>query len=129
MIGTYVLSHGYYDAYYVQAQKIRRLISEDYTRAFEHCDLIMGPTTPTTAFRIGEKTQDPVEMYLNDIYTASVNLAGLPAVSIPCGFDASDLPVGLHIVAPYLNEARLLQVAHKFQQATDYHTRQPGGKP
>jgi len=126
LIGTYVLSHGYYDAYYVQAQKIRRLISQDYDQAFAQCDLIMGPTTPSTAFRMGEKTQDPVQMYLNDIYTASVNLAGLPAISIPAGFDDAGLPVGLHIVAPYLQEARLLQAAHKYQQVTDYHLRHPG---
>ena len=125
MIGTYVLSHGYYDAYYVKAQKVRRLISEDYRLAFENCDLIMGPTTPTTAFKIGAKTQDPVHMYLNDIYTAAVNLAGLPAVSIPAGFDGSNLPVGLHIVAPYLQESRLLQVAHLFQKHTDFHLQSP----
>ncbi len=128
MIGTYVLSHGYYDAYYVQAQKIRRLISHDFEQAFSQCDLIMGPTTPSTAFKMGEKTQDPVQMYLNDIYTASVNLAGLPAMSIPAGFDGAGLPVGLHIVAPYLQEARLVQAAHKFQQVSDYHLRRPGGE-
>ena len=126
LIGTYVLSHGYYDAYYLQAQKIRRLISEDYKSAFEKCDLIMGPTTPTTAFPIGEKTSDPVLMYLNDIYTASVNLAGLPALSIPVGFDPSGLPIGLHVIAPYLQEAFLLRAAHQYQKTTDYHLRAPG---
>ncbi len=126
LIGTYVLSHGYYDAYYLQAQKIRRLISGDYKNAFEKCDLIMGPTTPTTAFPIGEKTSDPVLMYLNDIYTASVNLAGLPALSIPVGFDPSGMPVGLHIIAPYLQEAFLLRAAHRYQKITDYHLRAPG---
>ena len=125
MIGTYVLSHGYYDAYYLKAQKVRRLISEDYNQAFEKCDLIMGPATPTTAFKIGAKMDDPVLMYLNDIYTAAVNLAGLPAMSIPAGFDTSGLPVGLHIVAPYLQEAKLLRAAHLFQQHTDYHLNTP----
>lgn len=125
MTGTYVLSHGYYDAYYLKAQKVRRLIFEDYTRAFKRCDLIMGPTTPTTAFKIGAKMDDPVLMYLNDIYTAAVNLAGLPAMSIPAGFDKSGLPVGLHMVAPYLQEAKLLSVAHLFQQHTDFHLKAP----
>lgn len=125
MIGTYVLSHGYYDAYYVKAQQVRRLISDDYSRVFETCDLIMGPTTPTTAFEIGVKMSDPVLMYLNDVYTAAVNLAGLPAISIPAGFDELGLPVGLHIVAPYLEEALLLQAAHLFQQHTDYHLATP----
>ena len=125
MTGTYVLSHGYYDAYYLKAQKVRRLIFEDYSRAFEKCDLIMGPTTPTTAFKIGAKMDDPVLMYLNDIYTAAVNLAGLPAMSIPAGFDKTGLPVGLHMVAPYLQEAKLLSVAHLFQQHTDFHLKAP----
>ena len=125
MIGTYVLSHGYYDAYYLKAQKIRRLIAEDYRQAFEKCDLIMGPTTPTTAFKIGAKMDDPVLMYLNDIYTAAVNLAGLPAMSIPAGFDAGGLPVGLHIVAPYLDEAKLMRAAHHFQTHTDHHLKSP----
>ncbi len=125
MIGTYVLSHGYYDAYYVKAQQVRRLISDDYSRVFETCDLIMGPTTPTTAFEIGVKMSDPVLMYLNDVYTAAVNLAGLPAISIPAGFDELGLPVGLHIVAPYLEEARLLQTAHLYQKHTDYHLATP----
>ena len=125
MTGTYVLSHGYYDAYYLKAQKVRRLIFEDYSRAFEKCDLIMGPTTPTTAFKIGAKMDDPVLMYLNDIYTAAVNLAGLPAMSIPAGFDKTGLPVGLHMVAPYLQEAKMLSVAHLFQQHTDFHLKAP----
>ena len=126
LIGTYVLSHGYYDAYYVKAQKIRRLIAQDYERAFEQCDIIMGPTTPTTAFELGAKTDDPVAMYLNDIYTASVNLAGLPAVSIPCGFDNEGLPVGLQIIGKYLEEAKILNVAHQIQTCTDYHQQTPG---
>ncbi len=125
MTGTYVLSHGYYDAYYLKAQKVRRLIFEDYSEAFKKCDLIMGPTTPTTAFPIGAKMDDPVLMYLNDIYTASVNLAGLPAASIPAGFDDAGLPVGLHIVAPYLQDANLLRVAHLFQKHTDHHFKSP----
>ncbi len=126
LIGTYVLSHGYYDAYYLQAQRIRRLIADDFAQAFEKCNLIMGPTTPTSAFHIGEKTADPVQMYLNDIYTASVNLAGLPAMSIPAGLDRQGLPVGLQIIAPYLQEERLLQAAHQFQLHTRHHLNRPG---
>ncbi len=126
MIGTYVLSHGYYDAFYLKAQKVRRLIYEDFNRAFEQCDVIMGPSSPTTAFELGAKLSDPVLMYLNDIYTAAVNLAGLPGVSIPAGFDHAGLPVGLHIVAPYLQEAFLLRTAHQYQLHTDYHLQTPG---
>ncbi len=124
IIGTYVLSHGYYDAYYVKAQKVRRLISDDFQAAFEKCDFIMGPTTPTTAFKIGSKMNDPVLMYLNDVYTAPVNLAGLPAVSIPAGF-VDELPVGLQIIGPYMSEERLLHVAHCFQLRTDFHKQTP----
>ncbi|WP_305073114.1 Asp-tRNA(Asn)/Glu-tRNA(Gln) amidotransferase subunit GatA [Propionivibrio sp.] len=124
LIGTYVLSHGYYDAYYLQAQRIRRLIANDFVEAFKHCDVIMGPTSPTTAFRLGEKAADPVQMYLSDIYTIAVNLAGLPGMSIPCGF-AGGLPAGLQIIGDYFSEARLLNVAHRYQQATDWHLRQP----
>jgi aspartyl-tRNA(Asn)/glutamyl-tRNA(Gln) amidotransferase subunit A len=127
MIGTYVLSHGYYDAYYLQAQKIRRLIAQDFTEAFRHCDVIMGPTSPGTAFKLGEKGDDPVQMYLSDIYTIAVNLAGLPGMSIPCGFGANDMPVGLQIVGNYFTEARMLNVAHQYQQATDWHLRKPDG--
>jgi aspartyl-tRNA(Asn)/glutamyl-tRNA(Gln) amidotransferase subunit A len=127
MIGTYVLSAGYYDAYYLKAQRLRRLIAEDYARAFEVCDVIAGPTSPTTAFRLGEKSDDPIAMYLSDIYTVSVNLAGLPAISIPAGFDAQGLPVGLQLIGRYLDEARLLNVAHRFQQVTDWHRRWPPG--
>jgi aspartyl-tRNA(Asn)/glutamyl-tRNA(Gln) amidotransferase subunit A len=127
MIGTYVLSAGYYDAYYLKAQKLRRLIAEDFRQAFDACDVIMGPTTPTTAFRLGAKTDDPVAMYLSDIYTVSVNLAGLPAASIPAGFDAQGLPVGLQIIGRYFGEARLLNVAHRYQQVTDWHRRVPKG--
>lgn len=127
MIGTYALSAGYYDAYYLKAQKLRRLIADDFKCAFEQCDVIMGPTSPTTAFKLGAKIDDPVAMYLNDIYTISVNLAGLPGMSIPCGFDKAELPVGLQLIGRYFDEARLLNVAHKYQQATDWHTRVPKG--
>ena len=124
MIGTYALSAGYYDAYYVQAQKVRRLISQDYQAAFESVDVIMGPTAPEVAFKLGAKTQDPVSMYLSDIYTIAVNLAGLPGISIPAGF-ANNLPVGLQIIGNYWQEAKLLNVAHQFQQITDWHTKAP----
>ncbi|HUP94080.1 MAG TPA: Asp-tRNA(Asn)/Glu-tRNA(Gln) amidotransferase subunit GatA [Burkholderiales bacterium] len=127
LIGTYVLSHGYYDAYYIHAQKLRRLIAQDFTRAFENCDVIMGPTSPTTAFRIAEKASDPVQMYLSDIYTIAVNLAGLPGMSIPCGFDARGLPIGLQIIGNYFGEAQMLNVAHQYQLATDWHLRAPPG--
>ncbi len=127
MIGTYVLSHGYYDAYYLKAQKIRRLIAQDFVEAYKHCDVIMGPTSPTTAFNLGEKGDDPVQMYLSDIYTIAVNLAGLPGMSIPCGFGSNGMPVGLQIIGNYFDEARMLNVAHQYQLATDWHTRQPGG--
>jgi aspartyl-tRNA(Asn)/glutamyl-tRNA(Gln) amidotransferase subunit A len=124
LVGTYVLSHGYYDAYYLKAQKIRRLIAADFQKAFEACDVIMGPTAPSVAFRFGEKGDDPVQMYLSDIYTIAVNLAGLPGMSIPCGFD-KNLPVGMQLIAPWFGEARMLNVAHRFQQATDWHRRAP----
>jgi aspartyl-tRNA(Asn)/glutamyl-tRNA(Gln) amidotransferase subunit A len=127
LIGTYVLSHGYYDAYYIRAQKLRRLIARDFKAAFEKCDVIMGPTSPTTAFRIGEKTADPLQMYLSDIYTLAVNLAGLPGMSIPCGFDGKGLPVGLQIIGNYFREAQILNVAHRYQRATDWHLRMPPG--
>ncbi len=127
LIGTYVLSHGYYDAYYLKAQKIRRLIADDFVAAFRRCDVIAGPTAPTVAFKIGAKAADPVQMYLNDIYTIPVNLAGLPGMSIPCGFGKDGLPVGLHIVGNYFSEARMLNVAHQYQKATDWHKREPAG--
>jgi aspartyl-tRNA(Asn)/glutamyl-tRNA(Gln) amidotransferase subunit A len=126
MTGTYVLSAGYYDAYYLKAQRVRQLISADFTRAFARVDVVMGPTTPTAAFAIGAKTSDPITMYLNDIYTIGANLAGLPGVSVPCGF-VDELPVGLQIVGPHFSEARLLNAAHAFQGATDWHTRIPRG--
>jgi len=126
LIGTYVLSHGYYDAYYLQAQKIRRLIAGDFTEAFKHCDIIAGPTAPGVAFPIGAKSADPVEMYLSDIYTIAVNLAGLPAMSIPCGFgSAAKLPVGLHLIGNYFDEARMLGLAHRYQLETDFHRVMP----
>ena len=126
LIGTYVLSHGYYDAYYLQAQRIRRLIANDFVAAFKQCDVIMGPTSPSTAFKIGEKTDDPVQMYLSDIYTLAVNLAGLPGMSIPCGF-ADKLPVGLQLIGNYFAEAKLLNIAHRYQQVTDWHVQHPTG--
>jgi len=125
LIGTYVLSHGYYDAYYLKAQKLRRLIAQDFVEAFKKCDVIMGPTTPTTAFNLGEKAGDPVQMYLSDIYTIAVNLAGLPGMSIPAGFGNRNRPVGLQIIGNYFDEARMLNVAHQYQQATDWHLRMP----
>jgi aspartyl-tRNA(Asn)/glutamyl-tRNA(Gln) amidotransferase subunit A len=127
LIGTYVLSHGYYDAYYIKAQRLRRLIAQDFTEAFKHCDVVMGPTSPSTAFKLGEKSGDPVQMYLSDIYTIAVNLAGLPGMSIPCGFDNGGLPVGLQIIGNYFSEARMLNVAHQYQLATDWHERMPPG--
>src|SRR2546421_55460 len=127
LIGTYVLSHGYYDAYYLKAQKIRRLIADDFVAAFKQCDVIVGPTAPTVAFKIGAKAADPVQMYLNDIYTIPANLAGLPGMSIPCGFGKDDLPVGLHIVGNYFSETKMLNVAHQYQKATDWHKREPAG--
>jgi aspartyl-tRNA(Asn)/glutamyl-tRNA(Gln) amidotransferase subunit A len=127
LIGTYVLSHGYYDAYYLQAQKVRRLIAQEFAEAFERCDVIMGPTAPTTAFQLGAKTADPVQMYLNDIYTVPAPLAGIPALSIPCGFGDAGLPVGLQIMGNYFQEARMLGVAHQYQRITDWHLRTPAG--
>jgi len=129
LIGTYVLSHGYYDAYYLKAQKVRRLIARDFSEAFKRCDVIMGPTSPTTAFALGAKTEDPVQMYLNDIFTIPAPLAGLPGLSIPCGFDGKGLPVGLQIMGDYFAEARMLGVAHQYQRATDWHRRVPKEAP
>jgi len=125
LIGTYVLSHGYYDAYYLKAQKVRRLIAKDFAEAFSRCDLIMGPTSPSTAFPLGAKSDDPVQMYLNDIFTIPAPLAGLPGLSIPCGFDGKGLPVGLQIMGNYFSEAKMLGAAHRYQQATDWHLRVP----
>jgi aspartyl-tRNA(Asn)/glutamyl-tRNA(Gln) amidotransferase subunit A len=129
LVGTYVLSHGYYDAYYLQAQKVRRLIAQDFSLAFEKCDVILGPTAPTTAFEIGAKAGDPVQMYLGDIFTIPAALAGLPALSIPCGFDEKGLPVGLQLMGGHFSEATLLGAAHRYQQATDWHLRVPTETP
>lgn len=126
LIGTYVLSAGYYDAYYLKAQQIRRLIAQDFVEAFKLCDVIMGPAAPSTAFKAGEKVDDPVAMYLQDIYTISTNLAGLPGMSVPAGF-SNGLPVGLQIIGNYFDEARMLNVAHQYQQVTDWHTQMPQG--
>jgi aspartyl-tRNA(Asn)/glutamyl-tRNA(Gln) amidotransferase subunit A len=127
MIGTYVLSHGYYDAYYLKAQKIRRLIAEDFQKAFTQCDIIAGPVSPTVAWKIGEKGGDPVANYLADIYTLSSSLAGLPGMSVPAGFGEGGMPVGLQLIGNYFKEAQLLGAAHQFQLATDWHLRRPTG--
>ncbi len=127
MVGAYVLSHGYYDAYYLQAQKIRRMIADDFQNAFKTCDVIAGPVAPTVAWKIGEKSDDPVANYLADIFTLPASLAGLPGMSVPAGFGANDMPVGLQLIGNYLQEAKLLNVAHRLQQATDFHLRTPGG--
>jgi aspartyl-tRNA(Asn)/glutamyl-tRNA(Gln) amidotransferase subunit A len=127
LIGTYVLCHGYYDAYYLQAQKIRRIIAADFQAAFKECDVILGPVAPDVAWRLGEKSTDPVQMYLEDIYTLSTNLAGLPAMSVPCGFNTKNLPIGMQLIGNYFSEARLLQVAHQYQQSSDWHLRQASG--
>ena len=129
LVGTYVLSHGYYDAYYLQAQKVRRLIARDFAAAFERCDVILGPTSPTTAFELGANADDPVKMYLNDIFTIPAPLAGLPALSVPCGFDAGGMPVGLQLTGRHFAEGALLGAAHRYQQATDWHLRAPKEAP
>ena len=126
MVGTYALSAGYYDAYYLKAQKIRRLIKNDFVQAFAEVDVILGPTTPNPAWKLGEKSADPVSAYLEDIYTITANLAGIPGLSMPAGF-VDGLPVGVQLLAPYFQEARLLNVAHQYQQVTDWHTRTPAG--
>src|SRR5258708_4989037 len=125
MLGTYALSSGYKDAYYLKALKVRRLIKEDFDRAFAECDVIMGPTAPTPAFKIGEKADDPLAMYLSDIYTISCNLAGLPGISIPCGFTKSGLPIGLQILGPAFEEENLLRIARMHERETDWHPRRP----
>jgi len=125
LIGTYVLSHGYYDAYYIKAQKLRRLIAQDFAEAYKQCDIIMGPTTPTVAFNLGEKSGDPIQMYLSDIYTSAANLTGMPAMSIPVGFGDKTRPVGLHIIGNYFSEAQMLNVAHQYQLATGWHLQSP----
>ncbi|MGH7827024.1 MAG: Asp-tRNA(Asn)/Glu-tRNA(Gln) amidotransferase subunit GatA [Candidatus Binatia bacterium] len=125
MLGTYVLSAGYYDAYYLKAQKVRALIRKDFDEAFKRCDVIITPTAPTTAFKIGEKTQDPLKMYLSDIFTISSNLAGLPAISIPCGFDAEGLPIGMQIIGKHFDESTILSAAYAYEQSTEWHERKP----
>ena len=127
MIGTYVLSHGYYDAYYLQAQKLRRMIADDFQACFRHCDVIAGPVAPTVAWKIGDKRDDPVAAYLADIFTLPASLAGLPGISLPAGFGEAGMPVGLQLIGNYFDEARLLHAAHAFQQATDWHMRTPAG--
>ena len=125
LVGTYVLSHGYYDAYYLKAQRVRRLIADGFRLAYERCDVIVGPTAPSPAFKFGAKIDDPVQMYLNDIFTIAANLTGAPAISIPCGFDRRGLPIGLQVQGNYFDEARILDVAHRYQQTTDWHRRAP----
>jgi aspartyl-tRNA(Asn)/glutamyl-tRNA(Gln) amidotransferase subunit A len=125
MLGTYVLSSGYYDAYYLKAQKVRTLVKQDFIEAFKKVDVILTPTSPTPAFKMGEKTEDPLQMYLSDIFTISVNLSGIPAISIPCGFTKSGLPIGLQILGPFFAEDRVIQAAYAFEQNTDYHLRKP----
>ncbi|PTB98630.1 Asp-tRNA(Asn)/Glu-tRNA(Gln) amidotransferase GatCAB subunit A, partial [Marinobacter sp. Z-F4-2] len=124
LVGTYALSAGYFDAYYLKAQKVRRLIQQDFINAFKEVDVLMSPTTPSPAFIQGEKTSDPVTMYLEDVFTIAINLAGVPAMSVPAGF-VDGLPVGLQIIGDYFSEARLLNAAHQFQQVTDWHQREP----
>ena len=125
MLGTYALSAGYYDAYYLKAQKVRALIKKDFDRAFEHCDVMVTPTAPSTAFKIGEKTNDPLQMYLSDIYTLSINLAGLPALSLPCGLDSEALPVGMQIIGKHFDEATVFRLAYAYEQATEWHKQKP----
>jgi aspartyl-tRNA(Asn)/glutamyl-tRNA(Gln) amidotransferase subunit A len=125
MLGTYVLSHGYYDAYYLKGLKLRTLIKQDFDRAFAKCDVVLTPTAPTAPFKFGEKTQDPLQMYLSDIFTISANLAGIPAISQPCGFTGGGLPIGMQLMAPAFQEARLLSVAHAYEQATEWHRKSP----
>jgi aspartyl-tRNA(Asn)/glutamyl-tRNA(Gln) amidotransferase subunit A len=125
LLGTFALSSGYKYAYYLKALKVRRLIKEDFDKALGECDVIIGPTSPTPAFKIGERVTDPLAMYLSDVYTISANLAGLPGISIPCGFTKSNLPIGLQILGPAYEEAKLLRVARMYERATDWHTRRP----
>jgi aspartyl-tRNA(Asn)/glutamyl-tRNA(Gln) amidotransferase subunit A len=125
MLGTYVLSAGYYDAYYLKAQKARTLIRTDFEAAFEAVDVILGPTSPTTAFRVGEKIEDPLQMYLSDVFTLSMNLAGICGLSLPCGFDEGGLPIGLQVTGPAFGEEQVLGVAYAYEQATDWHSRRP----
>jgi aspartyl-tRNA(Asn)/glutamyl-tRNA(Gln) amidotransferase subunit A len=125
MLGTYALSAGYYDAYYLKAQRVRTLIKRDFDEAFKRCDVIVTPTAPTTAFKLGAKIQDPLQMYLSDIYTISINLAGLPAISLPCGFDDNGMPIGLQIIGKHFDEATILRLAHHYEQTTEWHKKRP----
>ncbi len=125
MLGTYALSAGYYDAYYLKAQQVRTLIKQDFERAFEQVDVIAAPVSPTTAFKIGEKADDPLAMYLTDIFTLSLNLAGMCGISVPCGTDQNGLPVGLQLIGPVLGEETILRAAHAYEQSTDWHTQRP----
>lgn len=125
MLGTYVLSAGYYDAYYKKASQVRTLIRDDFTRAFELCDALITPVVPMPAFGIGEKTDDPLEMYLSDVFTLPASLAGIPGISIPCGFSSGNLPIGLQILGPHFREDLVLNLAHHFEQSTDHHTKCP----
>ena len=122
MLGTYALSSGYYDAYYKKASQVRTLISRDFDEAFKTCDIMVTPTAPTTAFKVGERTEDPLTMYLSDIFTISANLAGIPAISLPCGFSSERMPIGLHLIGPSLDEATVLRAAYAYEQATEWHT-------
>ncbi|MBI2182676.1 MAG: Asp-tRNA(Asn)/Glu-tRNA(Gln) amidotransferase subunit GatA, partial [Deltaproteobacteria bacterium] len=125
MLGTYALSAGYYDAYYLKAQRVRALIKQDFDAAFQRCDAIITPTAPTTAFKIGEKIEDPLQMYLSDIYTISINLAGVPALSLPCGFDANGLPIGMQVIGKHFDESTILRLAYAYEQATEWHRGKP----
>jgi aspartyl-tRNA(Asn)/glutamyl-tRNA(Gln) amidotransferase subunit A len=125
ILGTYVLSSGYKDAYYIKALKVRRLVKKDFDDAFQTCDVVMGPTTPTAAFKIGEKSDDPLALYLSDVYTVSCNLAGIPGLSIPCGLTKTSLPIGLQLLGAPFEEEKLLRVARMYETATDWHTRRP----
>jgi aspartyl-tRNA(Asn)/glutamyl-tRNA(Gln) amidotransferase subunit A len=125
MLGTYALSAGYYDAYYLKSLRVRTLIKRDFEKAFESVDAIITPTSPTAAFRVGEKTEDPLQMYLSDIFTISVNLAGVPAIAIPCGFTSNNLPIGLQLIAPNFQEGRLISIAHAYEQSVNFHTLKP----
>ena len=127
MTGAYVLSHGYYDAYYLQAQKIRRMIADDFQNAFQQCDVIAGPVAPKVAWKLGENANDPVADYLADLFTLPASLAGLPGMSVPAGFGANNMPVGLQLIGNYFKEAQLLNAAHRLQQATDFHLQKPAG--
>jgi len=128
MLGTYALSSGYYEAYYLKAMKVRRLIKQDFDRVFEQVDVLATPTAPTAAFKIGEKTADPLSMYLSDVFTISVNIAGLPGLSMPCGFTKEDLPIGLQLIGKPFDEATVLQTAYAFEQSTEWHKRKPAFK-